>query len=183
MTKVFIGGSRKVSRLDADVCERIDSIVRQRLHVLIGDANGADKAVQHYLRDKGYQLVEVFCAGGVCRNNAGNWPLRAVSVASKKKDFGFYTAKDRLMAKEASVGFMIWDGASVGTLLNVLRLLRQNKKVAIYSVPARTFNKLNNETDWTNFVLRFPSDLRQRVEDEAANDEGIHSANEQMALL
>lgn len=46
MRKVFIGGSRRVSRLHADVRRRLDRIVEKRLPVLAGDANGADKAHQ-----------------------------------------------------------------------------------------------------------------------------------------
>ena len=71
MTKVFIGGSRRISRLDADVKRRIDRMIEKRLQVLVGDANGADKAVQEYLRTKDYDLVEVFCSGDACRNNRG----------------------------------------------------------------------------------------------------------------
>ena len=63
MMKVFIGGSRYVSRLSADVRRRLDNIVEKRLPVLVGDANGADKAVQRYLQSKHYDLVAVFCAG------------------------------------------------------------------------------------------------------------------------
>ncbi|HLP47954.1 MAG TPA: hypothetical protein VK469_18565 [Candidatus Kapabacteria bacterium] len=39
--------------------------------------------------------------------------------------------KDKVMADEATVGFMIWDGKSIGTLTNVFRLISQNKKVII----------------------------------------------------
>ena len=75
MTKVFIGGSRRVSRLNADVRRRIDRIIEQGFPVFVGDANGADKAVQKYLQSRGYEAVEVFCSGGQCRNNLGNWPV------------------------------------------------------------------------------------------------------------
>jgi hypothetical protein len=78
MTNVFIGGSRKISRLDADVRQELDRIVEKSLKVLVGDANGADKAVQSYLKSKNYDLVEVFCAGRTCRNNVGRWPVRTV---------------------------------------------------------------------------------------------------------
>ena len=46
MTKVFIGGSRRVTRLNADVQRRIDKIIEQGFPILVGDANGADKAIQ-----------------------------------------------------------------------------------------------------------------------------------------
>jgi len=78
MTKVFIGGSRGVTRLNSQVQHRLDEIVRKQLPVLIGDANGADKAVQQYLHSRGYDRVEVFCTEGHCRNNVGHWKVRVV---------------------------------------------------------------------------------------------------------
>jgi hypothetical protein len=76
MTKVFIGGSRKLSRLNADIRHRLDRIIDGGFAVVVGDANGADKAVQSYLKSKNYDSVEVFCAGKACRNNVGSWPAR-----------------------------------------------------------------------------------------------------------
>ena len=64
MIKVFIGGSRRVSRLDAQVKARLDEIIRKQLPVIIGDANGADKAVQDYFHQHAYEHVEVFCTEG-----------------------------------------------------------------------------------------------------------------------
>jgi len=46
MTRVFIGGSRRLTRLNADVQRRIDKIIEQGFPILVGDANGADKAVR-----------------------------------------------------------------------------------------------------------------------------------------
>jgi len=61
--RVFVAGSRYVSRLNADVRRRrLDNMIENRLPVLVGDANGGDKAVQSYLHDRGYDLVDVFCA-------------------------------------------------------------------------------------------------------------------------
>lgn len=55
---VFIGGSRRISRLNDMIRERLDLIVNKKLQVLLGDANGADKAVQAYL-DK--QVCKTVC--------------------------------------------------------------------------------------------------------------------------
>ena len=46
MTKVFIGGSRAITRLHPEVAKRLRNIIDGKLMVLVGDANGADKAVQ-----------------------------------------------------------------------------------------------------------------------------------------
>jgi len=61
MKKVFFGGSRKLSRLNRAIIERANNIVAQNFQILIGDANGADKAMQKYLAEKVYKNVIVFC--------------------------------------------------------------------------------------------------------------------------
>ncbi len=153
MIRVFIGGSRRVSRLDEQVKGRLDEIIRKQLPVIIGDANGADRAVQDYFHQHAYGHVDVYCTGGRCRNNAGNWKIRPVPApAGGKRDFEYYSAKDRLMADEGSVGFMLWDGKSRGTLANVLRLIEQGKKAVVYLAPAKQFTTLRNMSDWDQFT-------------------------------
>jgi hypothetical protein len=163
MTKVFIGGSRRVSRLNADVMRRIDRIIEQGFPVFVGDANGADKAVQKYLQNRGYEAVEVFCSGGECRNNLGNWPVRVVAAPQARRDFDYYAAKDERMAQEASIGLMIWDGKSAGTLANAARLLRQDKKVVVYATPAKRFLTLRTEADREHLLSGCGRDVREKV--------------------
>jgi hypothetical protein len=148
MHSVFVAGSRALSKLNVQVKERLDNIVKQNLTVLVGDANGADKAVQRYLAERGYQHVFVYCME-VCRNNVGNWPTRAhMPESGLRHNRQYYGIKDAAMAKDASCGFMIWDGASKGTLTNVMNLLNAEKKVLLYSAPKKHF-----------FTLRTPEDL------------------------
>jgi predicted Rossmann fold nucleotide-binding protein DprA/Smf involved in DNA uptake len=71
MTKVFIGGSRRLSKLNKDVKRRLDNIIEKGFTVVVGDANGVDKAVQQYLASKHHENVVVFCMAGQCRNNLG----------------------------------------------------------------------------------------------------------------
>lgn len=161
MNKIFIGGSRKVSRLSKDVLKRIDNIINNDLTVLVGDANGADKCVQKYLFQKDYRNVIIFCAGFSCRNNIGNWKTRNVEVNSKVKGVDFYTAKDIEMAKESSHGFMIWDAKSRGTLNNIINLLRENKVVLVYFAPDKSFYKIKDSEDLADLLSRCdPNDVR-----------------------
>jgi len=85
MTKVFIGGSRAVSQLGEVVKARLDTIMEKEFSVLLGDANGADKAAQVYLHDKAYSHVEIFCAAGVCRNNLA---LQEFEWMAKRETWG-----------------------------------------------------------------------------------------------
>lgn len=165
MATVFIGGSRHVRVLDEDVQTHLDLIIRERLPILVGDADGADKAVQAYLHARGYPCVEVFCVGGRCRNNVGGWPSRAVSSHRRRKDFQHYATKDRLMAREAAEGFMIWDGRSAGTLANVARLAHQGKPVTVYLVATRQSVRLANEAEWEGFLGACSPAVRARVQE------------------
>ena len=51
------------------------------------------------------------------------------------------------MAKDASCGFMIWDGISKGTLTNVVNLLKTQKKVLLYSAPKKDFFTVRTRED------------------------------------
>ncbi|MCJ7683922.1 MAG: hypothetical protein MUO68_06465 [Desulfobacteraceae bacterium] len=87
------------------------------------------------------------------------------------------------MTDEASVGFMIWDGKSVGTLMNAFRLINQHKKVVVYAVPVKEFSNLKDETDWEKFLARFGKDLRRRVEGRAGADEWKSPSATQASLF
>lgn len=183
MNTVFVGGSRRVSNLNPEVRKRIDRIIANRFPVLIGDANGADKAVQLYLKSRHYDQVEVFCVEGSCRNNAGNWPLRKIPAPNHRKDFSFYEAKDKVMAEEASLGFMIWDGKSIGTLMNVFRLVSQHKTVVVYAVPVKEFFNLRDETEWEDFLALFGNDLRRQIDGRICTGERATPITQQESLF
>ncbi|MBI4221696.1 MAG: hypothetical protein HY607_03300 [Planctomycetes bacterium] len=154
MTKVFFGGSRKLSHLNRAIRERADNIVDKGFEVLIGDANGADKAMQKYLVDKRYKNVIVFCMSGTCRNNLGNWQTKDVASNRNKKDFDYFAAKDREMSEQADYGFMLWDGRSKGTLNNIINLLQGNKYVLVYFSPSRKLFTLKSPSELENLLQK-----------------------------
>ena len=142
MHSVFVAGSRSLSRLNPRIRERLDNIVRQKFTILIGDANGADKAVQRYLAKLEYRNVIVYSMDA-CRNNIGGWELRTHTAASEaKRDRFYYGIKDAAMVDDATCGFMLWDGVSKGTLTNIVGLLSRGKKVLLYSSPKKQFSKI-----------------------------------------
>lgn len=171
MNTVFVGGSRHVSRLPSQVKERLDNVRKSGLRVVVGDANGADKAVQKYLVETSYPDVTVFCSGASCRNNLGNWPEEHISTDKSTKGFQFYAAKDRVMAREADFGLMIWDGKSPGTALNVLRLVRAGKKAVLFNVPARRAVTFKVAGDWDEFLNQGDEELRRGLRERATDEE------------
>lgn len=174
MTRVFLGGSRRLSRLPARVQERLDRIVEKRFSILVGDANGADKAIQKYLDELSYDRVEVFHSGGSPRNNLGRWPTRAIHPGGAEGTVRFYSAKDRAMADAATVALMLWDGHSVGTLMNCQRLLRQGKKVVLYVGPSENFTEFRSVAEWAAFLDTCEPSVRRSLDerwlDETATD-------------
>ncbi len=143
---VFISGSREI-RLNEKIRSRLRNIVKRGLPVVVGDANGADKAVQKYMYEEGYKKVTVFCSGNSCRNNIGEWKTENVAVDSGLKGREFYMQKDRKMAEKADYGFVVWNGKSTGSVANMLELLRNGKKVRVYCGIDKEFHFLSEIAD------------------------------------
>jgi len=153
MTIVFAGGSRAVSRLNSTIRDQIDALIAKNCAFVIGDAGGADKAVQQHLAERKYPHVTVFCTGD-CRNNVGNWTVRVTTPPNRKKDFAYYAAKDRAMAREARCGLMLWDGKSRGTLENILNLLDGQKRVRVYLSPSKQLYTVSSEDELRDLIGR-----------------------------
>lgn len=164
--KVFVGGSRRLSRLNKKVTQTLDRLIERDLTIIIGDANGADKAVQSYLANKQYRNVIIFCMQGQCRNNLGGWQRRQVETSLKNNGFEFYAVKDLAMAKETDYGFMLWDSKSKGTLNNIVNLLRENKPVVIYFSPMKTLHKLTNLGDLPKILAKCDKESIRKFERE-----------------
>ncbi len=153
MITVFVGGSRAVSRLNSVIRKQIDELIAKNCAYFIGDANGADRAVQQHLAEQNYRHVKVFCTER-CRNNVGNWTVRAIEPPHRKRDFEYYAAKDRVMAREARCGLMLWDGKSRGTLENILNLLDCQKRVRIYLARSKEFYTVSSEDELRDLTNR-----------------------------
>jgi hypothetical protein len=166
MTKVFIAGSRSLSRLNADVKHRIDTMIEKGFTILVGDANGADKAVQRYLAEKHFRNVIVHCMVGNCRNNIAGWPTREISAAPGSRGFAYYSTKDLAMANDAEYGFMLWDGESKGTLNNVVNMVHQNKTVVVYFAPQKNFQNLRSSGDVARLLANLDPAKVQHLERE-----------------
>ncbi len=163
-TKVFIAGSRRLSRLNKDVRRRIDNIIDKGFTVVVGDANGVDKAVQRYLSSRHYCNVVVFCMEGACRNNIGDWPTRTITAADPgQRDFNYYSTKDRAMVEEADYGLMLWDGQSRGTLTSIVHLVRQGKPAVVYVAPERSFYTLRQSSHLAEMLGRFDPAALHRI--------------------
>lgn len=180
MTRVFIAGSRNISRLNDKIRNRVDNILGKEFMVLVGDATGADKAIQKHLQEKQYNNVNVYCSGKVCRNNVGNWKTENIPVADNLNGLKFYMVKDRKMAEDSDYGFMLWDGKSAGTLSNAFELLKMEKSVLVYFAPENEFYTIANLDDINALIKKCNKDSIDKINKKININKSIKQLSEQM---
>ena len=164
MEAVFLGSSQRIKRLNDSIRSRLDELIERRLWMFVGDANGADRALQQYLANRGYDRVIVYAVSGMLRNNVGHWDVRCIDAPIKARGFALYSVKDAQMAKDASYGLMLWDGKSRGTLENVHNLLAHNKPVAVHLGPERRFVSLRSTEDLQKLGIALKTNARRQGE-------------------
>lgn len=162
MTSVFLGGSRAISKLNSVIREQLTNLMNHRCTILIGDANGADKAMQRFFADHRYENVIVFCMNDF-RNNLGSWQTRVIRADRKTRGFSYFSMKDKEMSREVRCGLMLWDGMSKGTLRNILELVADHKKVLVYLAPEKRFYKLTTEEELGDLLSRCDSAVIQNL--------------------
>src|SRR3989304_4377205 len=102
MEAVFLGGSRRIARLNDSIRSKLDELLDRGLWMFVGDANGADRALQQHLANRGYERVVVYAVKDMLRNNVGNWEVRSVEAPPGARGFDLYSVKDLQMAADAS---------------------------------------------------------------------------------
>jgi len=173
MAMIFLGGSRDIFELPPPAIERIGAIVAAEHGVLIGDAPGADAEMQGLLAGYNYEHVGVFHAGAEPRNNLGDWAAYHVPPPVGAKGFAIHAAKDREMARRADFGLMVWDGASPGTCLNMLRLAMLASPCVFYDTMRGTVGTVHTVADWRAMLEHNGSDVRRDVETRMTADERV----------
>ena len=127
--RVFISGSKSISKLPEEVKSLLDTFIATDAEILVGDCYGVDAAVQMYLDSKGYSNVIVYCSGETPRNNfvTGAKVCSYAEAAKGLTGSAFHYVKDIQMAQDCDQAFMIWDGKSKGTAENIRRMKKLNK--------------------------------------------------------
>lgn len=173
MAMIFRGGSREIFELPVPAIERIGAIVAAEHGVLIGDAPGADAEMQGLLAGYNYEHVGVFHARAEPRNNLGDWAAYHIPPRAGAEGFAIDAEKDREMARRADFGLMIWDGASPGTCLNVLRLALLSRPCVIYGTMRGRVATVQSTADWRSMVLGAGPDVCRQVEARMTADERL----------
>ena len=173
MAMIFLGGSRDIFELPVPATERIGAIVAAEHGVLIGDALGADAEMQGLLAGYNYEHVGVFHAGPEPRNNLGDWAAYHIPPPEGAKGFAVYAAKDREMARRADFGLMVWDGASPGTCLNVLRLVMKGSPCVVCDTMRGMMATVRNTADWCAMLHHADPEVRREIEARMSADERL----------
>ena len=131
--RVFISGSKSISKLPEEVKSLLDSYIVTGAKILVGDCYGVDAAVQMYLDSKGYSNVIVYCSGETPRNNfvTGAKVCSYAEAAKGLTGREFHYVKDIQMANDCDQAIMIWDGKSNGTGENIRRVKEMGKPYRI----------------------------------------------------
>ncbi len=165
MTTIFLSGSRSITRLAPQVQERLLNIIGNEFDVVVGDANGADKAVQKFLSAQGYRRVTVYHVGDSSRNNAGGWPSVQVESGRAVSGWERYAQKDKQMAVIADYGMVIWDGESAGSIHNVLELVKNSKTAVVFFAPEKTFLHVKTLNEAAALLKKASAEAQQVISD------------------
>ncbi|MDO6967108.1 hypothetical protein [Rhizobium alvei] len=184
MQSVFVSGSITIKKLPSEFVERLEGLVASKLAVIIGDANGVDKAVQKLLHQRGLSSVTVFCAGSEPRNNLGSWPVKRIFSEAVPGTREYFTAKDLAMAADAEVGLMLWDAKSTGTLSNVLELMKHRKKCVVFVLGYDGFIIVKDVPSLMNLLKVMSIDAMQSAEEKIGLSGKIRALEkEQLKLI
>ena len=129
---VFISGSRDVKELTKKMRRTINNRVlkskKKKIQVIVGDCYGVDTLVQNYLIKKGFTNIFVYHIGKRPR-------FMNTEVAGSVNVHGNnYTDKDKLMCDHCHKAIVICRNNSKGSMANVKRLKKMNKKTELIKV-------------------------------------------------
>lgn len=138
--KLLLMGSSafKCRELPVEVKGRIDQAIERRVTIIVGEAPGANRLYQDYLKSKGYRNVIVGHAVRL-RYNAGNW--KDVQYGRDLKE------RERKMIEDCDSAVVIWMNNS-GVIAKDLELLKRlGKPTFVYECSSKTDEVRAGELD------------------------------------
>jgi len=128
----------EAKQLPVEVAERIDKAIEGNMKIIVGEAHGASRAFQDYLKTKGYRNVVVGHALRI-RYNAGSWPTFQYGKNLKERE--------RNMIQDCDSAIIIWMNQS-GVIAENLELLRRlGKPTYLYECSSETGKVSAGELD------------------------------------
>jgi len=138
--KLLLMGSSafKASELPVGVRERIDKAIESGLRMIVGEAPGANRVYQDYLKAKGYRNVVVGHAVRL-RYNAGNWKTMQYGKDLKERE--------KNMIQDCDSAIVIWMNSSGVIAENLELLKRLQKPTYLYECSSETNQVKAGELD------------------------------------
>ena len=129
--KLLLMGSSafKARELPVEVKKRIDQAIERRVTIIVGEASGANRLYQDYLKSKGYRNVIVGHAVRL-RYNVGSW--KDVKYGRDLKE------REKKMIEDCDSAVVIWMNNS-GVIANNLEILKRlGKPTFLYECSSET---------------------------------------------
>jgi hypothetical protein len=138
--KLLLMGSSafKAKELPTEVKERIDEALEREMTIIVGEAPGAGRLYQDYLKTKSYRNVIVGHAVRL-RYNAGNW--KVVQYGKNLKE------RERNMIEDCDSAIIIWVNNSGVIAENLELLKRLGKSTYVYEYYSETNQATAGELD------------------------------------
>ncbi len=138
--KLLLMGSSafKDRSLPVEVKERIDGAIKGKMKIIVGEASGACRLYQDYLKSKGYRNVVVGHAVRL-RYNAGDW--KVVKYGRNLKE------RERGMIEDCDSAIVIWMNKSGVIAKNLELLKRLGKPTFLYECSSKTNTVRAGELD------------------------------------
>ena len=130
--RVFLGGSKSITKLTDDEKAVIDEYIENGCQILVGDCRGADTEIQKHLVERGYKNVKIYATDSEARNNVGNFNVIACPSSytpewSAKNPYSYYRVKDERMLTLCDEILMFWDGNSKASRENLEEGMKMKK--------------------------------------------------------
>jgi len=129
--KLLLMGSKafKAEVLPREVRDRIDDAMAEKTAFIVGEALGANRLYQDYLKSKGYENVVVGHALTM-GYNAGNW--KTVQYGKNLND------REKAMIEDCDSAIVIWTNRSGQIAKNLELLKRLQKPTFLYEYSTKT---------------------------------------------
>ncbi|MCT8986554.1 hypothetical protein [Shewanella phaeophyticola] len=146
MGSVFFSGSISIKRLPERIIQSINQINEiKEFEILVGDAAGFDSLLQDYCEKIGFTSVTVYSVNDTPRNFVNSFNFKQITTPDGiKSERKRQTYKDEQMTADSNISFVVWDEQSKGSYNNILRALKCDKKVRVFST--RTEQPINDIT-------------------------------------
>lgn len=173
-----------IKNINKLVVNRIENIISENFHIIVGDADGVDSSIQQILAQKSYRNVTIYCTGNYPRNNIGKWEIQTIHSDHAPNTRSYFTAKDIAMAVKCDYGLMVWDTKSTGTLSNVYELLSKKKTSVVFINKIKQFITVSDPKGFEQLVSNMSETAFEKANNKIKLKEKISSfKNVQLSLF